>query len=85
MLTKNPQPQVAAFSFNVGGVTFGVDYNCVHNNVVGIAGSYVFTHVDEDADAGYANINQGFLGLYSNLRADEWYFDVAVWGGYYPH
>ncbi len=80
---EKPQPKVPAFSFDVGGVTFGVDYNCVNDGVIGFGGSYVYTHVDEDSDAGHANVNQGFLGLYSNLCADKWYFDLAVWGGYY--
>jgi uncharacterized protein with beta-barrel porin domain len=80
---EKPLPKVAAFSFAVGGAVAGIDYNCVNDDVIGLGGSYVYTHVSEDADAGDANVNQGFLGLYSTLHAEKWYFDLAVWGGYY--
>ncbi len=80
---EKPQPDVAAFSFDVGGAIAGLDYNTVDNDVIGFGGAYVFTHVWEDANAGDANINQGFLGVYTLLHAMDWYFNMSLWGGYY--
>jgi uncharacterized protein with beta-barrel porin domain len=80
---EKPRQTVAAFSFDVGGAVVGIDYNCVNDDVIGIGGSYVYTHVEDGAGAGHANVNQGFLGIYGTLHAEKWHFDLGVWSGYY--
>lgn len=77
------QPDVAAFSFSLGGASLGLDYNCVDEDVLGAVVSYVYTHVSEDADAGHANLNQGLLGFYGMIHATDWYVDLGLTGGYY--
>jgi outer membrane autotransporter protein len=80
---EKAQPEVAPFSFDVGGVVVGADYNCVNEDVLGFGGSYVYTHLSDGADAGNGHINQGFLGIYSLLHAAQLYFNLELWGGYY--
>ncbi len=74
------QHQTPKFNMGVGGALVGADYNFTNENLVGFAGSYVFTHVKE---AGKANINQGFLSAYSTFNWVAFYTDFSIWGGYY--
>jgi uncharacterized protein with beta-barrel porin domain len=80
---EKSQQQTPAFHLGVGGIVLGMDKMLESGNVVGFGGSYVFTHVHEEDDAGNSNINQGFITSYGSLHASEWYFDLAIWGGYY--
>jgi len=80
---EKPQPDVAAFTFNVGGAVLGLDYNCVDENVVGFGGSYVYSRVNDDADAGNANVHQGLFGFYTLLHTSEIYYNLGLFGGYY--
>ncbi|HEV7737475.1 MAG TPA: autotransporter outer membrane beta-barrel domain-containing protein, partial [Chlamydiales bacterium] len=80
---EKPQPDVAAFTFNVGGAVLGLDYNCVDENVVGFGGSYVYSRVNDDADAGHSNVNQGLFGFYTMLHTSEIYCNLGLFGGYY--
>lgn len=80
---EKSQQQTPAFTAAVGGAVVGMDYNCINDDVIGIGGSYAYTHVHEKQNMGHATVNQGFLGLYSTLHASKVYFDLGVWGGYY--
>ncbi len=80
---EKAQQQTPAFSAAVGGAVLGMDYNCANDNVVGVAGSYAYTHVNEKENMGHANVNQGFLGVYGTFHVEKWYFDLGAWGGYY--
>jgi uncharacterized protein with beta-barrel porin domain len=81
--TEKSQQQTPGFNIAMGGVLAAFEVNCDNDNVVGLGGAYVYDHVHEDHGAGHANVNQGFLTLYGTARADKWYFDLGVWGGYY--
>jgi uncharacterized protein with beta-barrel porin domain len=81
---EKKQQQTPAFSLGLGGVVAGFDYNVEKNIILGIASAYVHTHIHENTGAGWANVDQGFLTLYgTNLQVAMWYFDLAIWGGYY--
>jgi len=80
---EKSQSQTPAFTLGVGGVVVGADYDCADENTVGLALSYAYTHVHEKQGMGLANVNQGFLGVYTALHAANWYFDFGAWGGYY--
>ena len=75
---EKPRPTVAAFSFDkmrrVGGaMALGVDYNCVNDDGdIGVGGSYVYTHVDDDADAGRCQckprVFRGYIAPYMQIN-----------------
>lgn len=79
---ERPQHQTPKFKMAVGGALLGADYNYPNSNLVGLAGSYVFTHLKEESE-GKASINQGFLSVYSTLNWEDFYTDFSLWGGYY--
>lgn len=66
-----------------GGVVFGMEYDGLMRNPVGVTFSYAYTHVHGKHNAGKAKINQGYVTLYGTINASDWYFDLALWGGYY--
>jgi uncharacterized protein with beta-barrel porin domain len=68
---------------SLGGAVAALDYHCVNASMIGAGGAYVYTHVDEKENAGHANVNQGYLTVYSTLHAAKWAFDLGLWGGYY--
>lgn len=39
--------------------------------------------MSEKQGAGYANINQGALGIYSELKVAKWWCDLGLWGSMY--
>ncbi len=80
---KKQQQQTPEFTASLGGAVLGMDYNCVNDDAIGLGGSYVYTHVHEKDNMGHAHVNQGFLGVYSTLHVDKWYFNLGLWGGYY--
>lgn len=80
---EKAQNQTPAFQLAVGGVVIGLDKTLSESNMIGLGGSYVFTHVYDKGKAGHANINQGFVTLYGTSKAAEWHFDLGIWGGYY--
>lgn len=75
--------QLPDFEAGVGGIVAGFDFNFDEKKSVGVGGAYVYTHLHTSNDAGKANINQGYLTVYSEFVASDWYFDLALWGGYY--
>lgn len=77
------QHATPGFNIGLGGVLAAFELNREDDNVVGFGAAYAYDHVHEDHGAGHANVNQGFLTVYGTLNADQWYFDLGVWGGYY--
>ncbi len=75
--------QLPTFEAGLGGIVAGFDCNMEGRNSVGVAGAYIYTHVHENDRAGKANINQGYLSVYGEVIASQWYFDWGLWGGYY--
>ena len=80
---ESSQNQTPSFNLSLGGVVAGVERGNEKGNLFGIGGAYVYTHIHEGDDQGKANINQGYLIAYGTLCTDRWYFDMALWGGYY--
>jgi len=80
---EKAQMQTPAFTLSVGGGLLGYDYTNDSGNTFGVGGSYVYTHVHQAHGMGHANINQGFGTAYTTLRANNWYSDISIWGGYY--
>lgn len=80
---EKAQLQTPAFHAGSGGFVVAFDYTGLSPHVVGAAGAYVHTHLDESGGMGEANIDQGYLTGYAILTARQWYFDLGLWGGYY--
>jgi uncharacterized protein with beta-barrel porin domain len=80
---EKSQQHTPGFNIGMGGVLAAFELNLEDENVVGFGAAYVYDHVKEDHGAGHANVNQGLLTVYSTLHADQWYFDLGLWGGYY--
>lgn len=53
------------------------------SSLLGIGAAYAYTHLHEAQGFGQANIQQGDLFFYGTFPISNWYFDGAIWGGYY--
>lgn len=80
---EKPQQQTPGFSLGLGGAVLGFELSRCGKDVAGFGAAYAYTHVHEEAGAGQANLNQGFLIVYGTLNAAQCYFDLGLWGGYY--
>ena len=67
----------------LGGALIAFEYCGEEANLIGVGGAYAFTHSHEEGGAGRANLNQGYLTAYGTVARDNWYLDLALWGGYY--
>ncbi len=80
---KKAQNETPAFNVGLGGVIAAFDYNGTNANVVGVGVAYVHSHLHESDGMGSASVDQGYMTAYGTLNAAKWYFDLALWGGYY--
>ena len=80
---EKAQNQTPAFNIGLGGVIAAFDYKGVNANVVGVGVAYVHSHLHESEGMGSASVDQGYMTAYGTLNAANWYFDLALWGGYY--
>ena len=80
---EKSQQQTPAFDTGVGGALLGLDFTNEKADLFGIGGAYIYTHIHEDNGMGHANLNQGYGTIYGTVTADSWYFDLALWAGYY--
>ena len=78
-----PEHQTPDFSTASGGVIAAGDYRGIYPHPIGSGIAYAHSHIEEKEDAGYANIDQGDLFFYGTFPVANWYFDTAIWGGYY--
>ena len=80
---EHAQNQTPAFQLGLGGALVGCTAEMENGNLVGAGAAYAFTHVSQDDNMGKGNVNQGFLTLYGEVKAEGYYFDLGLWGGYY--
>jgi len=81
---EHAQNQTPSFKAGAGGIVAACDYlQLAQIQPIGAGLAYAHTHLREDQDMGHANVDQGALFTYGTMRADKWYFDLALWGGYY--
>ena len=80
---EQTQHQTPAFSAGSGGVVAAYDYRGNYPHPIGAGVAYAHTHVHEEGDAGFANIDQGDVFVYGTFPVANWHFDTALWGGYY--
>lgn len=77
------QQQTPAFNMKSGGVLVAWDRNGAHQNLLGMGGVYLYTKLDENDQAGYGHIDQGFLTFYGTLNSGHLYLDMGFSGGVY--
>lgn len=78
-----PGPQTPNYAAGSGGIVAAIDYSGMKDHTLGAGAAYAHTHLHENNAAGHANINQGDLFVYGLFKTGKWYFDTALWGGYY--
>jgi len=78
-----PKHQSPDFNTGSGGFVVASDYRGVYPHPIGGGVAYAHTHIHEDEDAGHADIDQGDVFIYGTFPVANWYFDTAIWGGYY--
>jgi len=78
-----PKHQTPHFNTGSGGAVVASEYNGIYPNPIGAGLAYAHTHIHEEKDAGYANVDQGDVFIYGTFPVANWYFDTAIWGGYY--
>lgn len=80
---EKAQSQTPEFTLGSGGAILAWDYSGVYPYPIGGGIAYAHTHVHEDDQFGHANVNQGDLFVYATFPVSDFYFDTALWGGYY--
>ncbi len=82
---EKAQSQTPPFSASSGGAVLAWDFFQRKTSpfLLGIGAAYAYTHLHEESGFGQADIQQGDLLCYATFPISNWYFDGAVWGGYY--
>jgi len=78
-----PEHQTPVFNTGSGGAIAAFDYSDDNYNLFGSGITYAHTHIYEKEGAGHGNVDQGALFVYGAFSHANWYFDTALWGGYY--
>lgn len=80
--SEKAQKQVPAFhALSTGFVTA---FDCTNEqNIAGAGIAYAYSHIREKEGFGSANVQQGFALIFGESSFAGWYFDGALWGGYY--
>jgi outer membrane autotransporter protein len=79
--SQKAQNQTVGFDPTTGGLILGFEKTFQNNSEVGVGVSYLFTHIHEQKDAGFSNINQECLFVYGSWSYRRFYLDAALWGG----
>ncbi len=69
------------FNAYMAGVLAGLDYCFENGLLLGIGGGYAFEKIDWKQHRGNADINSGYVGIYSDLIEEGYYLEAAVVGG----
>lgn len=77
---QKAENQNPAFHYLSEAVLSGFDYHGENRNLVGGALGYAHTHLSEDHNFGYANINYYFVSVYGNFFKESFYISPALWG-----
>ncbi|MBM3207440.1 MAG: autotransporter outer membrane beta-barrel domain-containing protein [Chlamydiae bacterium] len=80
---QSAQNQTPAFSPASGGVVLSYENRVMHDLLVGGGFSYLYTHIHEKKDAGYANINQESLFGYASWDNKWLYADATLLFGWF--
>lgn len=78
---QKSQKQTPGFNPFGGGGILAFDAKTSENTRLGVGVSYLYTHVHEKKDAGHSNINQEDLFAYGSWTGENFYVDLAAWGG----
>jgi uncharacterized protein with beta-barrel porin domain len=80
---QKSQEQSPAFDIDSGGTLIGVDVGANGWATVGGTLGYARIHIDQANSFGNQNINNYVGSAYTTLTVSDFFFDVALWGGYY--
>lgn len=81
---EHAQQQTPPFGATSGGLIAACDYRGFSlPRLVGAGATYAHTYIHEKDGFGHAHVDQGSIAAYGTLTACRWYFDLALWGGYY--
>ncbi|MBS0620241.1 MAG: autotransporter outer membrane beta-barrel domain-containing protein [Verrucomicrobia bacterium] len=78
---QKPQHQSQGFDPMGGGVIFGVDGRATADLTFGGGAAFSRTHIHEEDDDGYSNINQEYIYIYGLWNGCGFYVDTAIWAG----
>jgi uncharacterized protein with beta-barrel porin domain len=78
---QQEQNQTVGFQPSVVGGILGLERSIGSTAQVGGGVAYTFTHIHEESNSGFSNINQEYLFLYGGWSQWNFYIDAAVWGG----
>jgi hypothetical protein len=81
--SQDAQHQTPAFTPSLGGFILGFDEDVSEEVEVGGGAAYTSTHIDEDHESGYSNIEQGYLFTYATWSHENFYLDGALWAGFF--
>ncbi len=78
---QKSQKQTPGFNPFVGGGILAFDAKVGDTARLGIGLSYLYSHVHEKKGAGHSNINQEDVFAYGSWTGENFYLDLAAWGG----
>jgi hypothetical protein len=81
LVFQQKQNQTVGFQPSVAGGILGLERSLGSSAQVGGGLAYTFTHVHEEEDSGFSNINQEYLFFYGGWSRWNFYIDAALWGG----
>lgn len=78
---QNKQHQTPRFQPLSIGFIFGYDAEKNTNSRMGLALSYIYTHLHQGEHAGHNTINQEYFSLYGLWNPNSFYLNTALWAG----
>lgn len=78
-----PKHQTPDFNNISGGFVTACDYKVADKYPIGGGFAYAHSSITQDDNFGYATVNQESLFTYGSFNVKDFYFDAALWGGYY--
>lgn len=79
---QNPSGEQFGYTDWGAGATVGVDAVCQGQFRFGLAGSYIYSHLNWSESAGHANTNSYYGGVYMNWLNQRGYINATLIGAY---
>jgi outer membrane autotransporter protein len=80
--SQDAQDQTPSFDMTSGGILAGGERFFGKHMLLGLALGYAKIKLSEDQSLGHEHIDDFVASLYSSFLGEQFFMDLAVWGGY---